>query len=96
MPVVLPIDQGGVGKMNKSKSVNPNPRSKVASAKDDVGERGDKLTPAPPVAEKVPMKRLTFDIAADLHKRIRLACVQNDVDMATAIRRLLAEHFPEQ
>lgn len=80
--------------MNKSRSVNPNPRSKPASANDDARERGDNPTPAP-VAEKVPMKRLTFDIAADLHKRIRLACVQNDVDMATAIRRLLAERFPE-
>jgi hypothetical protein len=40
------------------------------------------------------MKRLTFDLPADLHKRIRLACVEKEVDMAAELRRILLEHFP--
>jgi hypothetical protein len=40
------------------------------------------------------MKRLTFDIPADLHKRIRLACIEKEVDMAAELRCILQERFP--
>jgi len=81
--------------MSKPRSDNPNPRGKPPSTRDDAPVHGGEEASAPPVAEKTPMKRLTFDISADLHKRIRLACVQNDVDMAVEIRRLLLERFPK-
>jgi hypothetical protein len=45
-------------------------------------------------AVKTPMKRLTFDIPADLHKRIRRACLEKEVDMTVELRRILQEHFP--
>jgi hypothetical protein len=40
------------------------------------------------------MKRLTFDIAADLHKRIRMTCLERGKDMAEELRRILEENFP--
>ena len=55
-----------------------------------VSAPADPVTPEP----KEPMKRLTFDIGASLHKRIRLACLEKDVDMAVELRRILMEHFP--
>lgn len=48
-----------------------------------------------PVPEPSPvMKRLTFDIPADLHKRMKLACVEAGVDMAEELRSLIAKRFP--
>ena len=44
--------------------------------------------------EKTPLKRLTFDIAADLHKRIRMTCLDRGKDMAEELRRILEENFP--
>jgi hypothetical protein len=48
----------------------------------------------PALPPKVPMKRLTFDIPADLHKRMKLACVQEGRDMAEVIREMLEARFP--
>src|SRR5688500_15079014 len=36
----------------------------------------------PPGALRAPMKRLTFDIPADLRRRIRINCVERGIDMA--------------
>jgi len=49
---------------------------------------------SPSVQPSQRMKRLTFDIPADLHKRIRLACVEKEEDMAAELRRILLDHFP--
>jgi hypothetical protein len=46
------------------------------------------------VVPKVPMKRLTFDIPADLHRRMKLACVEQDRDMAEVLRELIEKRFP--
>ena len=40
------------------------------------------------------MKRLTFDIPADLHKRMKLDCVENGRDMADVLRELIVARFP--
>jgi hypothetical protein len=40
------------------------------------------------------MKRLTFDIPADLHRRMKLTCVEQDRDMAEVLRELIEKHFP--
>jgi hypothetical protein len=41
------------------------------------------------------MKRLTIDLPASLHTRVKVACAQRGVKMADEIRRLLEEKFPE-
>lgn len=48
--------------------------------------------PAPAVRQR--MKRLTFDIPADLHTRMKLACVREGRDMAEVLRELIAQRFP--
>jgi hypothetical protein len=47
-----------------------------------------------PSAPKMPMKRLTFDIPADLHRRMKIACVQDGREMAAVIREMLEARFP--
>jgi hypothetical protein len=42
-----------------------------------------------------PMKRLTIDLPASLHKRVKSGCAQRGVKMADEIRRLLEAHFAE-
>lgn len=44
-------------------------------------------------AERRPTKRLTFDIDAELHLRIRLDCTRRGVNMSDEIRRMLAERW---
>lgn len=39
-------------------------------------------------------KRLTLDIPASLHTRIKATCAQRGVKMADALRELLEEKFP--
>ena len=87
--------------MSKSVSINPNPRNKPkpdAAALDAfVQGREGPSEPIPSAAtSKQPMKRLTFDIAADLHKRIRMTCLDRGKDMAEELRRILNENFPGQ
>lgn len=67
--------------------------AKQLQALDDLVRR-DEPTQAAQKASKPPMKRLTFDIDAALHKRIRMTCLERDKDMAEEIRRILAENFP--
>ena len=52
-------------------------------------ETGVPVKPARP-----PMKRLTFDVPADLHRRMRVACVTEGRDMAEVIRDMLMQRFP--
>lgn len=40
-----------------------------------------------------PTRRLTLDVDAELHRRMRLACVQQGLVMADEIRRLIEERF---
>ena len=62
-----------------------------------------KAAAQPPTAEKwvenrnaePTMKRLTVDVPADLHSRIKVACARRGVKMADEIRELLETHFPE-
>lgn len=59
------------------------------------GEAAAPNTAEPPaVTPKVPMKRLTFDIPADLHRRMKLTCVEQDRDMAEVLRELIEKRFP--
>jgi hypothetical protein len=78
--------------MSKTVPIKPKPSqpdSKEIRLETFVGA-GEPL-PAEPAPR---MKRLTFDIPADLHKRIRLACIEKEVDMAAELRCILQERFP--
>ena len=48
-----------------------------------------------PEATAEPMKRLTIDVPASLHSRIKVQCAQEGQKMADVIRALLEERFPE-
>jgi hypothetical protein len=83
----------------KSITFNPNPRNKPqpnTNALDAFvsGDTEHQPTPKEKPVEKKPLKRLTFDIDADLHKRIRMTCLGRDKDMAEELRRILEENFP--
>lgn len=41
------------------------------------------------------MKRLTFDIPASLHRRIKVSCAMRGVKMADDLREILNHHYPE-
>ena len=41
-------------------------------------------------------KRLTCDVPASLHRRIKTQCAAKGVKMSEALRELLERHFPEQ
>ena len=59
-----------------------------------------RTTPAPSAEDWVEhrntetMKRLTIDIPASLHSRVKVACAQRGVKMADEIRELLEAKFP--
>lgn len=58
-------------------------------------------TPENWVSEKVeapqgPTKRLTFDVSADLHKRIKMTCTSRDQLMAEVLREILEKAFPKE
>jgi hypothetical protein len=42
------------------------------------------------------MKRLTIDVTADLHTRIKVTCTLRGKKIADEIRDLLEQHFPDQ
>lgn len=40
------------------------------------------------------MKRLTIDVDADLHRRLKVACAQSGHKMADFLRDLIGKHVP--
>lgn len=42
-----------------------------------------------------PMKRLTIDVPASLHARIKAQCAFRGSKMADEVRALLQQHFPQ-
>jgi len=45
--------------------------------------------------ERRPTRRLTLDIDADLHGRMRIECVEKGLVMADVIRELIEARFPK-
>ena len=43
--------------------------------------------------KSVKMKRITFDISEDLHRKIKLSCVSRGINMADEMRKLLEASF---
>jgi len=84
--------------MNKKVAFPPKP-SLVVPANADAWVSG---TPSEPeehtkvtTARIEKMKRFTFDVPENLHRRIKTRCAEKGVDMADEMRRLLEEHFPQ-
>ncbi|SEJ07601.1 plasmid segregation centromere-binding protein ParG [Nitrosomonas eutropha] len=65
------------------------------NADDWVTSRGEKSdTPTIVVTEK--MKRLTIDIAEDLHRNIKRECATQGINIADVVRELLNEWVQKQ
>jgi hypothetical protein len=82
--------------MSKKVAFPPKP-STVASADADAWVSGGPAKTEAP-AQVVPterMKRFTFDVPEQLHRRIKSRCAEMGVDMADELRRLLEQHFPK-
>lgn len=43
-----------------------------------------------------PMKRLTLDIPASLHRRIKVTCANHGTKMADELRELLLQKYPKE
>ena len=44
--------------------------------------------------DPVPMKRFTVDVPAELHRRVKLGCVERGQNMTDLLRDLLEREFP--
>ena len=75
--------------MSKKPSFAPKP------AREQDPESWVKNREAPP-EPKAPKKRLTLDIDAELHHRVRVGCAKKGVVMADEIRKFLEERFPPE
>ena len=73
--------------MTKKVTFGPNPGQKESpqvNADEWVENRSTEAT-----------KRLTLDLPASLHKRIKATCAMRGVKMVEEIRKLLEEHFSD-
>lgn len=66
-----------------------------ATADDWVNSRPTPSVPRPEEPSRnETMKRLTIDVSASLHRRIKIHCAQREIKIADEVRRLLEQHFP--
>jgi len=75
--------------MSKRVAFGQKPRPVATDADAWVESRGK----AEPVRESVPMKRLTIDIPADLHRRFKMDCADRGVKMADVLREMLERQY---
>ena len=67
-----------------------------ATADDWVNSRLTLSAPQPEEPSRAEtMKRLTIDVSASLHRRIKIHCAQREIKIADEVRRLLEQHFPD-
>ena len=67
-----------------------------ATADDWVNSRPTLSVPQPEEPSRTEtMKRLTIDVSASLHRRIKIHCAQREIKIADEVRRLLEQHFPD-
>jgi hypothetical protein len=81
----------GAVEMAKKVTFGAKPVEKSAAVEQWVESSNEK--PVEVVAE--PMKRLTIDLPATLHARVKAGCAMRGVKMADEIRRLLEAHFTD-
>ncbi len=46
-------------------------------------------------SESEPTKRFTVDVSIDLHRRVKIGCVERGVNMTDIVRDLLEREFPQ-
>lgn len=69
----------------------PDPVSPVARSVDEWVQNH----PAEQAVAGEPMKRLTIDVPASLHTRIKVGCTLRGRKIADELRELLDKHFPQ-
>ena len=78
-----------MGKRKKNERLKATQQSSAAAQQVKVNDRE--------VAPEVEIvKRLTVDVPAEMHKRIKVYCAANDLQMAEVVRAILEEKFPQQ
>lgn len=85
--------------MSKKITFNPKPTAKTATSADSwVETRATVETSEGQEAEpqSETMKRLTFDIPENLHRRIKTQCASKGIKMTDELRLLLEKHFTDQ
>jgi hypothetical protein len=53
-----------------------------------------RAAPEPAPIPREPTKRLTIDIPAGLHRRLKLGATERDLNIADVVRELIAREFP--
>lgn len=71
----------------------PQPASSAARSADEWVQNRPAEQAAAVTGE--PMKRLTIDVPASLHTRIKVSCTLRGRKIADELRELLDKHFPE-
>ena len=57
-------------------------------------ERASEPVSDPVFVPREPTKRLTIDVPAGLHRRLKLGATERDLNIADVIRDLIAREFP--
>jgi hypothetical protein len=80
--------------VRKQVTFSTRPRTRDADLDAFVHGNAQPQEPGPAPAMQRRMKRLTFDIPADLHMRMKIGCARERKDMAEALRELIAQRWP--
>ena len=62
-----------------------------------IGPRPERKAPATVeefVTGKTPMKRFTFDVSEELHRRVKIGAARDGVAVADVVREFLEKRFP--
>lgn len=82
--------------MNKRVAFGARPERSETTPDEWVANRGTASAKTEEATPKEPTKRLTIDVSADLHRRIKVGCALKGSNIADELRDLLERHFPEQ
>ena len=66
----------------KALKISPRPERKSAATADEF------------VTGKATMKRFTFDISEELHRRVKIGAAREDVHVSDLVREFLEQRFP--
>lgn len=80
--------------MNKKVTFGARPAQQGSAAGNPDEWVKSRQADAEPAAEKQMLKRLTIDLPADLHARVKAECALKGVKMVDEVRTLLEQRFP--
>jgi hypothetical protein len=69
-------------------------QSRLGQDDERLSEAVPEAVPEAAPAMREPTKRLTIDIPAGLHRRLKLGATERDLNIADVIRDLIAREFP--